>query len=129
MFGEGTKEYMEVHLQKAAMVLGIPPSALRQRIKEGELQARQEGKVWYVELPDKEGEIVPLKSHMAPIDEKLPTPEEPPVSEPLIETLRKQVEINASMLKIKDRQIQELHMLLQQSILQNRRNSWWQFGR
>ena len=118
-----------MHLQKAAMVLGIPPSALRQRIKEGELQARQEGKVWYVELPDKEGEIVPLKSQMAPIDEKLPTPQEPPVSEPLIDSLRKQVQIHASMLKIKDRQIQELHILLQQSILQKRRNSWWPFGR
>ncbi len=114
---------MEVRIQKAAMDLGILPSVLIQHIKEGELTGRKQGRIWYVELPEKKRELAPLKSQLAKMDQKELGVEEPPTRE-LIETLRRQTESQANQLKIKDRQIRELHILLQHS-LRNRRKPGW----
>ncbi len=94
------------------MDLGILPSVLIRRIKEGEQNGRKHGGVWYVDLPEKEEELAPLKSQLAKKDQREPTEQEPPNRE-LIETLRRQIESQANQIKVKDRQIQELHFLLQ----------------
>ncbi len=95
---------MEVRIQKAAMDLGVLPSVLIQHIKEGELTGRKQGRIWYVELPEKKRELAPLKSQLAKMDQKELGVDEPPTRE-LIETLRRQTESQANQLKIKDRQI------------------------
>ncbi len=118
---------MEVPIQQAAMTLGILPSILRRQIEDGELKGRKKGAIWYVELPDKEGEIAPIKSQLARRDQKELAEQNPPGRE-LIDSLHKQLESQANQIKVKDRQIQELHFLLQQSF-RNRRNPFWPFGR
>ena len=120
---------VEVPIQQAARTLGILPSILRRQIEDGELKGRKKGGTWYVELPEKEGELelAPIKSHLARMDQKTLAEEEPPTRE-LIETLRKQLANQANQIKIIDRQIQELHFLLQQ-IVRNRRIPWWPFSR
>ena len=82
---------MEITIQKAAMDLGILPSVLIRRIEEGELTGRKQGRIWYVELPEKERELAPTKSQLARTDQEEITEQEPPSRE-LIEVLRKQSE-------------------------------------
>ncbi len=118
---------MEIHIQEAAMDLGILPSVLIRRIEEGELTGRKQGRIWYVELPEKATELAPVKSQLAKVDQTEVAEKDPPSNE-LIEILRKQSKTQADQINIKDRQIQELHFLLQQS-LRNRRNGWWPFSR
>ena len=118
---------MEVPIQQAAMTLGIPPSILRGQIEDGELKGRKKGGIWYVELPEKEGRLAPIKSQLARMDRRELRDQEPP-NRVLIATLRKQLDTQANQMRIKDRQILELHSLLQQS-LRNRRNPWWPFFR
>jgi len=112
---------MEVPIQKAAMELGILPSVLIRRIKQGELKGRKQGGIWYLELPEKEEELALAKREPRELaKQELPSRE-------LVETLRKQLESQATQITTKDRQIQELHFLLQQSF-RNRRNPFWPFG-
>ena len=118
---------MEITIQKAAMDLGILPSVLIRRIEEGELTGRKQGRIWYVDLPEKERELATTKTKLVKADQEELAEPEPPSRE-LIETLRKQSETQANQINIKDRQIRELHFLLQQS-LRNRRNHWWPFSR
>ncbi len=112
---------MEIPIQRAAMDLGILPSVLIRRIEEGEQKGRKHGGVWYVDLPENEEELAPMKSQLVKKGQREPTEQEPPNRE-LIETLRRQIESQAKQIKVKDRQIQELHLLLQN--LRNRRNLW-----
>jgi hypothetical protein len=51
---ESKLDPMEVSIQQAAMTLGILPSVLIRRIEKGELTGRKQGRIWYVELPEKE---------------------------------------------------------------------------
>ena len=118
---------MEVPIQQAAMTLRIPPSILRRQIEDGELKGRKKGGIWYVELPEKEGRLAPIKSQLARRDQRELAEQEPPNRE-LIDSLNKQLESQANQIQTKDRQIQELHLLLQQS-LRNRRNPFWPFSR
>jgi len=116
---------MEVPIQQAARTLGILPSILWRQIENGELKGRKKGRIWYVEHPEKEEQLAPIKSQLAKKDQREPMEQEPPNRE-LIETLRKQIQSQAKQIKVKDRQIQELHLLLQN--LRNRRNPLWPFG-
>ena len=118
---------MEVKVQKAARTLGILPSVLIRRIDEGELEGRKKGRIWYVEFPEKEGELAPIKPHLARMDQRELAEQKPPSRE-LIDSLQKQLESQANQIKIKDRQIQELHFLMQRS-LRNRGIPFWPFKR
>ncbi len=118
---------MEVKVQKAARTLGILPSVLMRQIENGELKGRKKGRIWYIEPPEKEGELAPIKPQLARMDQRELAEQEPPSRE-LIDSLNKQLESQAIQIRIKDRQIQELHFLMQQS-LQNRRSFFWPFGR
>ena len=118
---------MEVPIQQAARTLGVLPSVLIRHIEGGELQGRKKRAIWYVELPDEEGELAPIKSQLARRDPKELAEQNPPGRE-LIDSLHKQLESQANQIQTKDRQIQELHLLLQQS-LRNRRNPFWPFSR
>jgi len=118
---------MEVTIQQAARTQGILPSVLMRQIESGEMKGRKKGRIWYVELPEKEGELAPIKPHSARMDQRELAEQEPPRRE-LIDSLNKQLESQAIQIRIIDRQIQELHFLMQQS-LQNRRSPFWPFGR
>ena len=96
----------------AARTLGVLPSVLIRLIEGGELKGRKKRAIWYVELPDKEEELAPIKSQLARRDKKEPAEQESPSRE-LIDSLHKQLESQAIQIEIKDRQIQELHFLLQ----------------
>ena len=117
---------MEVPIQQAARTLGILPSILWRQIENGELKGRKKGRIWYVEHPEKERELAPINSQLATRDQREFAEQNPPGRE-LIDSLHKQLESQANQIKVKDRQIQELHFLLQQS-LRNRRNLFWPFG-
>ena len=103
---------MEVPIQQAARTLGVLPSVLIRHIEGGELKGRKKRAIWYVDLPDKEGELAPIKSQLAGKDQGETAEQEPPSRE-LIDSLHKQLESQANQIKVKDRQIQELHFLLQ----------------
>ena len=107
------------------MDLKIMPSTLRRMLEEGGMNGRKEGGVWYVELPEKGGELVPIKSQLATNGPR-ELAEQESSSRELVDTLRKQLESQANQIKIKDSQIEELHLFLKQS-LRNRRNTWWPF--
>lgn len=104
---------MEVTIQKAATILRISPSTIRRQIDEGTLTGHQrptpEGLTWFVELPE---------DSRAPQDVRL---------RELVDTLRRRVEIQAEQLTAKDRQIEQLHVLLQQATLAGSRRSRWLF--
>ena len=106
--------FMEVNIQQAATKLGISPSMLRRRINEGSLKAHQiptpEGLIWLVELPE---------DNRGPQDMRL---------KELVDTLRKRVDIQAKQLAIKDRQIGQLRVLLQQATQPSPRRSRWISG-
>ena len=104
---------MEVNIQQAATILGISPSILRRRINEGSLKAHQrptpEGLTWLVELPE---------DNRGPQDMRL---------KELVDTLRKRVDIQAKQVAAKDRQIEQLRVLLQQATLPDSRRFRWLF--
>ena len=104
---------MEVTIQKAAAILRISPSILRGRINEGSINAHQrptpEGLTWFVELPE---------DSRAPQDVRL---------RELVDTLRRRAEIQAEQLTAKDRQIEQLRVLLQRTTLAGAKRSKWRF--
>ncbi|HEU0020776.1 MAG TPA: hypothetical protein VFR55_03770 [Dehalococcoidia bacterium] len=100
---------MQVTIQEAANTLGIAESTVRRRIRNGELEGQQkptpQGYTWLVDLPedlaiDKAGE-----QHLVG---------EAGLMRELVDSLRSHLEGLESQLGTKDRQIEQLHVLLQQ---------------
>ena len=114
---------MEVAIQKAATILSISPSTVRRRISDGTLQGHQRptpgGLAWFVELPEGGGPNLPVPSSTA-IDGY----QDVSLRE-LADSLRGQVRILTEQLTVKDRQIGQLHVLLQQATLGSSRRSRW----
>jgi excisionase family DNA binding protein len=111
---------MQVTITEAAKLLRVSEHTVRRRVRNGELPsvqvARSQGYIWMIELPDD------------------PLPETPPSGEiatlhQLIDSLNAQVDSLKEQLSTKDRQIEQLHVLLQQAQAalpaagDNR--SWW----
>jgi excisionase family DNA binding protein len=127
----------QVSIDEAARLLGVSQDTIRRRIRNGELKAHQEtrpqGYVWRVILPDKEPEPEG-QNHVGNTY----------LSSELIEALRDtiqrqddtiaqlwtQLEAKDGQLETRAREVQELHVLLQQAqaVLPAPRDNrpWWQ---
>jgi hypothetical protein len=115
-----------VSIKEAAQLLGVTEVTIRRRIRHGDLHAYQQeipqGFAWMVEVPD---DVRPSVGHADDIPGE--------IQEALHEIIRRQDERIAQLqeqLQAKDRQIGELHVLLQraQAALpapKEDRQSWW----
>jgi hypothetical protein len=135
----------EVTVLEAARCLGISPDTVRRRISTGELKARKEinGKnfTWWVEVAEdlvSTGQVI--QEGPLPINEQdgerfnassivdVQTLLDSQAS--LIATLKAQVQAQQEELESRRREVQELHVLLQQAqaalpVPQEDRHSWW----
>ena len=122
----------EVTIAEAAKRLGMSIDSIRRRIAKEELKARKvpspHGEIYLIELPDD----VPAAPAAAEDKDK----EENPVA---LEAMRKTIAILESELEARRREVQELHVLLQQAQKQlppgkteettaepPKKVSWWQ---
>ena len=100
----------EVTIAEAAKRLGTSIDTIRRRIGKGELKARkvpsQHGEMYLVEVPD---EVPPaVENAENKTESKVENSSE-------IETLRKTISILETELDARRREVQELHVLLQQA--------------
>jgi excisionase family DNA binding protein len=112
---------MQVTVPEAARLLRVSEHTVRRRLRSGELQghhvANSGGFLWMVEIPDDlpeggadSGEMTAIKA--------------------LVARLEAQVEAQQEQLTAKDKQIEQLHVLLQQAqaalpVPKEDRHSWW----
>ena len=116
---------MQVTIQEAAQTLGVAESTVRRRLRNGELAGEQmptpQGYTWLVELPN--GRSIELESEARPTGE-------PGLVRELVESLRAHLDGLEGQLGTKDRQIEQLHVLLQQAQaalpVPVAPKSWWQ---
>jgi hypothetical protein len=121
---------VRVTLAEAALLLGISEPTARRRVRSGELPGTQvptpQGFTWMVDLPDD----IPTE----------PSPSEEVVSEEVVamrvSMARMEAQITAQEVELeaRRREVQELHVLLQQaqSALPSPRGTqrpWWRFWR
>ena len=96
----------EVPITDAAKILNISMDTVRRRISKGELKARKvpspHGETYLVEVPDDPD----------PVSEIPEDKEDNPVA---IEAMRKTISILETELEARRREVQELHVLLQQA--------------
>ena len=96
----------EVPIIDAAKILNISMDTVRRRISKGELKARKvpspHGETYLVEVPEEPG----------PVSEVPEDKEDNPVA---IEAMRKTISILETELEARRREVQELHVLLQQA--------------
>jgi excisionase family DNA binding protein len=119
---------MQVTIGEAAKLLRVSEHTVRRRVHNGELPsvqvARSQGYIWMVELPDD-------------VPSDTPPPNEIVALHQLIDSLNAQVDSLKGQLDVKDKQletrareVQELHVLLQQAqaALPAPRDNrpWWQ---
>ena len=113
---------LELTISQAAQRLGVSMDTIRRRIGNNELKARKvpssHGEMYIVELPDDTPEAPQTKDAR-------------PETSPEVETLRKMVAILETELESRRREIQELHVLLQQAqssasgAVNTPKLSWW----
>jgi len=100
---------MQVTIQEAANTLGIAESTVRRRIRNGELEGQQmptpQGYTWLVDLPEDLATEKESEQRLA---------SESGLMRELVDSLRSNVEGLENQLGTKDRQIEQLHVLLQQ---------------
>ena len=117
---------MQATIQEAAHKLGVAESTIRRRLRNGELEGQQmttpQGFTWMVELSE----------DLLAAQESQSTGEDGVLRE-LVDVLRYQVTGLEGQLGTKDRQIEQLHVLLQQAqaaLPAPRSNkSWWRIWR
>jgi hypothetical protein len=117
-----------VTVPEAARRLGVTEDTVKRRLRKGELQgerkARPQGYTWMVELPDEESGTDSTVS--SPSDDTV----DHQVSNGEIRRLEEMVSMLQHQLEVREREVQELHVLLQQAqaALSAPRDSrpWWQ---
>ena len=83
-----------------------------------------------MQLPDKEGSSRPPVADLVPTtDVELPDGLQEVGVRELVGALRRQVEAQTEQLIAKDRQIEQLHVLLQQTTQSPSRRHWWRLWR
>ena len=99
----------EVPIIEAANSLGVSIDTVRRRINKGELKARKvpspHGEIYMVEIPDA----------VAPVPSDLQDKEENTTEVETLEAMRKTISILETELEARRREVQELHVLLQQA--------------
>ena len=122
---------MEVTNREAATILRISPSTIRRKISEGALKAQErltgQGLTCFVDLPEQSGAALPV-TFLAKTDgyQELHGCRQG-YSKEMVDCLRRQVRTLTEQLTAKDRQIEQLHVLLQQATLAGSRRSRWLF--
>ena len=98
----------EVTIAEAARCLGMSIDSIRRRIAKNELKARKvpssHGEIYLVELPD---DAIPVTA--------TPATEEKEDNTVAIEAMRQTISILETELESRRREVQELHVLLQQA--------------
>jgi len=124
----------EVTITEAAHLLGISSATVKRRLKTGELNGRQasrpQGFLWMVEIDQDHSSTPPITGSRDHSSNGNSTGAE---LESLVAILKAQVTSQAEELNARRREVQELHVLLQQAALppppQAQRRRWWQiFG-
>jgi hypothetical protein len=125
---------MQVSVPEAARLLRVSENTVRRRLRSGELQgnhvASSGGFLWMVEIPDElrventdSGEMTAMKALVVHLEAQVSAQQEQ------LTIKDKQIE---HILMAKDKQIEQLHVLLQQAQAalpapKNGQNSWWRF--
>jgi excisionase family DNA binding protein len=112
---------MQVSVPEAARLLRVSEHTVRRRLKSGELQGHQVassgGFLWMVEIPEELQADGPDSGEMGAM-------------KALVARLEAQVEAQQEQLAAKDKQISELHVLLQQAqaaLPAPRVRPWWKW--
>jgi len=121
-----------VTVPEAARRLGVTEDTVKRRLRKGELQgerkARPQGYTWMVELPDEESETdsTVTDTVSSPGDDTVDHRE----NNGEIRRLEEMVSMLQHQLEVREREVQELHVLLQQAqaALPAPRDNrpWWQ---
>lgn len=120
-----------VTVPEAARRLGVTEDTVKRRLRKGELQgerkARPQGYTWMVELPDEESETDTVTGTVSPPDDDTVNHR---VNNGETRRLEEMVSMLQHQLEVREREVQELHVLLQQAqaaLSAPRDNrSWWQ---
>jgi DNA-directed RNA polymerase specialized sigma24 family protein len=119
-----------VTIQEAARHLGVSQDTIRRRIRKEELQARQmptpQGFRWVMELEglEEDAPAAPTPPHRPGIGQV----EDGQDLRELVDVLRSQLQSLEEELVARRREVQELHVLLQQKALPEAvGRPWWQF--
>ena len=129
----GKQRLSEFSIKDAAQHLGVTEVTIRRRIRDGHLHAHQQprpqGFTWVVELPDEEGEPSSPPGQANDEDE-IEELKRDDVLQGIIKRQDETIEHLRHELEARGREIQELHVLLQQAqaaLPAPRDNrSWWQ---
>jgi predicted RNase H-like nuclease (RuvC/YqgF family) len=129
-----------VSIQEAAVRLGVSIETIRRRIHNGQLSASQsptpQGFVWLVELPNNEDEVSPpsengqvLRELVASLQAQVEAQQKQ--MDQQLAAYQEQLQAKDKQLETRAREIQELHVLLQQAqkalpAPKADRQSWWQ---
>jgi hypothetical protein len=113
---------MQVTIPEAARLLRVSEHTIRRRLRSGELKGSQVdsigGFTWMVEIPDDlPGDIPPSSGEMVAM-------------KALVARLEAQIAAQQEQLTTKDKQIEQLHVLLQQAQAalpapKESQHSWW----
>ena len=134
---DGNQALMDI--SEVAGRLGITPEAVRKRIARGSMEATKQDGRWYVSVDDQAGNEqdgkIPPTAVATPIpnvqdaEERVPdvVRQDQDDKNRLIEVLQGQVRSQGEELDARRREVQELHVLLQQSSLPPARHTrvWW----
>jgi len=95
----------------AAAEIGISPDTVRRRLKRGQLKGNLIGGRWSVEVPDR-------------------APQDPQGLDKAVKVLESQLDAARDQLQAKDRQIEQLHLLMsQRALAEGSPAAWWKFWR
>lgn len=131
---DGNQALMDI--SEVAGRLGITPEAVRKRIARGSMEATKQDGRWYVSVDEQAGNgQIPPTAAATPIldvqdaEKRLPdiVRQDQDDKNRLIEVLQGQVRSQGEELDARRREVQELHVLLQQSSLPPARHTrvWW----
>jgi hypothetical protein len=129
-----------ITLADAGHRLGVSVDTVRRRLQKGELkgqqQARPQGFIWLIEMPDEtdQGGSVAGSQAEAEVNSQVSIAAcgaEIKRLEGVVAMLQDRVNAQQEELEARRREVQELHVLLQQAALPAPRNNhpWWQFWR
>jgi excisionase family DNA binding protein len=119
---------MQVTIAEAAKLLRVSEHTVRRRVRNGELPsvqvARSQGYVWMIELPDDSSPDTPPLGEIAALHQLIDS------LNAQVDSLRGQLDAKDKQLETRAREVQELHVLLQQAQAalpapKEHQHSWW----
>jgi excisionase family DNA binding protein len=119
---------MQVTIAEAAKLLRVSEHTVRRRVRNGELPsvqvARSQGYVWMIELPDDSPPDIPASGEIAALHQLIDS------LNVQVDSLKEQLVAKDKQLETRAREVQELHVLLQQAQAalpapKESQHSWW----